>query len=81
MDGPVSVTDFAAALDALILRDAPPELEDSDITIAILARRANVGMAKAKNMITKWVTEGKLEYIGKRREARGHLVDAWRLKG
>ena len=80
MDDLVTVTDLQAALDALLMQDAPPYLADDDITIMRLAHRAGCCSAKAKSMITKWVTEGKLEYIGKRREERGHSLDAWRLK-
>ena len=80
MANPVTVSELEKALDNLLMQDAPPYLADDDITIMRLAHRAGCGSAKAKNMITKWVTEGKLEYIGKRREARGHLVDAWRIK-
>jgi hypothetical protein len=79
MTNPVTVTDLQAALDALLMQDAPPMLEDTDITVMRVARHAKCGSAKAKSMITKWVTEGKLEYIGKRREERGHSLDAWRI--
>jgi hypothetical protein len=79
MDGPVTLDALNAALDSLLMQEAPPYLAEDDITIMRLSRRAGCGSAKAKSMITKWVTDGKLEYIGKRREERGHLVEAWRL--
>jgi hypothetical protein len=80
MDGPVTLDALNAALDSLLMQEAPPYLAEDDITIMRLSRRAGCGSAKAKTMLSKWVTEGKVEYIGKRREERGHLVEAWRLK-
>lgn len=81
MSNPVSTPELMKALDDLILSDAPPPLEVTDITIQRIVARANVGGARAQRMIDKWVEEGKVEYIGERREPRGHRVKAWRLKG
>ena len=80
MDDLVTLDALSAALDSLLMQEAPPYLAEDDITIMRLARRAGCGSAKAKTMLKKWVTEGRVEYIGKRREERGHLVDAWRIK-
>ncbi len=73
--------DHYALLDHLIAAEAPPDLAPDDITLKMLAARAKCGPDKARRMLDKWVSEGKAEYIGRRREARGHAVEAWRLKG
>ena len=80
MTNPVSLTDLEAALDALILEDIPPALEPTDITVMRLVARAKCSPVIAKRVLAEWVEAGKVEYLGKRREARGHKVDAWRLK-
>jgi hypothetical protein len=72
-------SDHYGLLDALIADEAPPELLPDDITLRSLAKRAKCGPTKARAMLEKWVSEGRAEYIGKRREVRGHAVDAWRL--
>lgn len=79
MTNPVSQSDLMKALDDLIMQEAPPPLEDGDITLQILAERAKCGTPKAKVLLKRWEADGKAEYIGKRREPRGHKVDAWRL--
>jgi hypothetical protein len=78
-DSPVNQSELLKALDDLIMAEAPPELLPDDITLRSLAKRAKCGPTKARTMLEKWVAEGKAEYIGKRREVRGHAVDAWRL--
>ncbi len=79
MTNPVSPSDLMKALDDLILRDAPPELAETDITVMSLAKRANIGAPKAKELLDQWVQSGEAEYIGERRGVRGHKVQAWRL--
>jgi hypothetical protein len=79
-DSPVTQSDLLKALDDLILQSAPPELAENDITVQGLANYARCGATKARNMLDQWVKEGKAEYIGMRREPRGHSVKAWRLK-
>jgi hypothetical protein len=79
MANPVSLSELDKALDALILDEAPPMLEDTDITIMRLVSRAKCSPPKAKRMLDEWTKAGKAEYLGKRREMRGHKVDAWRL--
>lgn len=81
---PVTPSDFAAALDALLLEEAPPYLDDNDLTIMRLVRRsrengAPVGPDRARTILDKWTAEGKAENIGYRRERNGHKVEAWRL--
>jgi hypothetical protein len=80
MTNPVPLSDLAAALDALIEQDAPPYLADDDVTVVRLADHAKCGHAKARKMLTDWQTAGKVEYIGMRREPRGHQVKAWKVK-
>jgi len=77
---PVVLSELEKALDDLLMQDAPPMLADDDITVMRLVRRAKCGSSKARRMLDEWVVAGKVEYIGKRRNARGHSVDAWRLK-
>jgi hypothetical protein len=73
---PVTPADFAAALDALILRDAPPSLEDSDITVARLKERAKCSHKTAEALIAKWL---EVVSVGQRRNG-SRTVEAWRLK-
>jgi hypothetical protein len=73
-------SDFYGLLDQLIAGESPPPLEADDITVMRLAERAKCGNHKAKSMVVKWAASGVVEYIGKRREPRGHAIDAWRLK-
>lgn len=80
MNNPVSLQELEKALDDLIMQDAPAALEEADITIMRLARRAKIGTVRARSMLEEWTKAGKVEYIGKRREERGHRVDAWKLK-
>lgn len=80
MANPITLTDLGKALDELIMQDAPPMLADDDITVMRLVSRAKVGVVRAKTMLKQWQDAGKVEYVGKRREERGHMVDAWRLK-
>lgn len=79
MMNPVSNTDLLKALDDLILQESPPELSEIDITVSRVKERAKCGDKKAETMIKKWVADGAMEYIGKRRGQRGHKIDAWRL--
>jgi hypothetical protein len=76
---PVSLSDLDKALDDLIMQDAPPPLEDTDITVMRLARRAKVGTVRATSMLESWAAAGKVESIGERRDARGHKVKAWKV--
>lgn len=76
---PVSQGDLLKALDALILQEMG-KLEEADITLERLRKRAKCGKLKAKAMIEKWMAEGKLRELGKMQDPRGgRLVDAWRL--
>ena len=78
-DNPVSLSELDAALDELLAQEVPPWLDLQDITIMRLQERAECGPKRARTIINKWVEGGKLEYLGKRRETKGHAVDAWRL--
>jgi hypothetical protein len=80
MGNPVTLSELEKALDDLLMQEAPPDLLETDITVMRLARRAKCGGAKAKKLLDEWTAAGKVEYIGKRREPRGHKLDAWRLK-
>ena len=80
MANPVTLSELEKALDALILEDIPPMLEDADITVMRLASRAKCSPKFAGDVLAQWAKDGKVEYLGKRREIRGHKVDAWRLK-
>ncbi len=77
---PVSQSDLLKALDALILQESET-LEEADITISRLVKRAKCGKQKAQSMIDKWLSEKKIEPLGKRREATkgGRMVEAWRV--
>jgi hypothetical protein len=79
-NSPVSLSELEKALDDLLMYDAPPYLADDDITVMRLVRHAKYGPNKARRMLNDWTEAGKVEYIGKRREPRGHMVDAWRVK-
>jgi hypothetical protein len=80
MTNPVSQSDLARALDDLILQEIPPPLADDEITTTRVADRAKCHHQQARRMIDKWVKEGKVEHVGKRKEPHGQKVDAWRLK-
>lgn len=80
MGNPVTLPELEKALDDLIMQDAPPMLEETDLTIALVASRAKCGNNKAERMLEKWVLEGKVEYLGERRREDGHKTRAWRLK-
>ena len=81
MSNPVSQSDLLTALDNLILAENNLILVDTDVTVARLMDRANWTEYRAKKIIDIWVKEGKLEYLGKRRElARGAMVKAWKIK-
>lgn len=76
---PVTQSELLTALDALILQEVQ-YLSEDDITVTRLAERAKWGRIRAKQVIDKWTKEGKLEYLGKRKENKmGKGVDAWRL--
>ena len=80
MANPITVSDLQKALDDLIMQDAPPVLEDTDLTVQRLAARAKCGSIKAKRLLLEWTDAGKAEHLGKRRNSQGHSVEAWRLK-
>jgi hypothetical protein len=80
MGNPVSLSELEKALDTLIAEDAPPLLEDTDLTANRVADRAHCGFQKASRLLDKWTADGKAEYIGMRRQPNGHKVKAWRLK-
>jgi hypothetical protein len=80
MANPVNLSELNKALDDLIMQDAPPVLEDTDLTVQRLAARAKCGSVKAKRLLADWTEAGKVEYLGKRRNTQGHNVDGWRLK-
>jgi hypothetical protein len=71
-------SDYYGLLDALIAKEVALPLDAGDITVAGLQEHARCSWKKAKEMLLKWVREGKAEYIGKRQH-RGHAADAWRL--
>jgi hypothetical protein len=77
---PVPLSDLERALDNLLLADAPPYLADDDITVMRLVARAKCSPNKAKRLLGEWEAAGKVEYIGERREPRGHSVKAWKVK-
>ena len=68
-------------LDELIAADVMPQLEEDDLTIVRVQEKAGVGYNTAKRLLEKWTKEGKVVFIGKRRN-KAAVVDAWRiLKG
>jgi hypothetical protein len=79
-DSLVSQSELLRALDDLILQEVPPQLAPDDITIALVAERAQVNDQKAKRMIKRWQADGRVEYLGQRRGNHGQLTQAWRLK-
>jgi rubrerythrin len=79
MDNPVTLSALERALDDLIMQDAPPMLEDTDLTANRVAERAHCGFQKASRLLDKWTADGKAEYLGMRRQPNGHKVKAWRL--
>lgn len=81
MANSVTLSELEKALDALLLQDAPPMLDDDDLTVQRLAARAKCGSLKARRMLKEWTEAGRVEHIGKRREPHGHTVDAWKVKG
>lgn len=77
---PVSQSELLTALDALILQEKS-ELSEDDVTIQRLAKRSGWSPAKAKEVIERWVNEDKLEFAGKKRQAKtGRMIYAWKLK-
>ena len=80
MDNLVTLAELGKALDDLITQDAPPPLEETDITIRMVKERAGCGDVKAANLLNEWVRAGKVEYAGERRGPKGHAIKAWRLK-
>jgi hypothetical protein len=78
-NNPVSLSELDKALDELIMQEAPPALEDTDLTKQRVADRARCGFQQAGRMLEKWTAEGKAECIGMRRQTNGHKVKAWRL--
>jgi ribosomal protein L32 len=79
MGNPVTLSELEKALDLLIAEDAPPLLEDTDLTANRVAERARCGFQKASRLLDKWTADGKAEYLGMRRLVNGHKVKAWRL--
>lgn len=78
-----AVKDFQEfyGLDKLIEDEKKNDLQPEEFTINMVARQAKWNRARAETVIKEWVTNGKAEYVGKRREPeRGQKVDAWRLK-
>ena len=72
-------SDFYGLLDDLIAAEAPPPLLDTDLTIQRLTKWAKCSAGRARRMIEKWLEQGRVEAIGKRRVESGHAVEAWRL--
>lgn len=77
---PVSQSELIKALDNLILSEGA-YLEENDLTLLRLRQHTGWNYDKAKAMIKKWVTEGKLEPLGKRQKPGkgGRFIDAWRI--
>jgi hypothetical protein len=80
MGNPVSLSELEKALDNLIMETVSPPLDEGDITVNSLAKRARCHKQKAHEMLKEWTAAGKAEFLGKRRVPSGHRVDAWRLK-
>ena len=64
------------SLDDLIAETLPPALEDGDITIMILRDRLGCTYDTAARRLQEWIEQGKVEFIGKRVSAAGHVVNA-----
>jgi len=77
---PVSSFELSKALDALILQEIIPNLELSDITAPRVSEKAKCHHQRAMSMIKRWESEGRIEYIGVRRDENGHKSKAWRMK-
>jgi hypothetical protein len=80
MTNPVALSDLAAALDALILEDAPPMVGKDEFTAMDLVRRYGWGERKARKTVKGWEQAGRIEPVGLRRVPSGHTVPAWRVK-
>jgi hypothetical protein len=76
---PVSLSELDKALDSLILQEAPPLLAADDVTIQRLAERAKCGYQKAGRMLEKWTADGRVTFVGQRRDDSGHKVKAWKV--
>jgi hypothetical protein len=74
--------DYYQLLDSLIAETVVPDLASGDITARIVMERRGCHHQQALTLIRHWEKNGKVEFIGKRREpTRGQTVNAWRLKG
>lgn len=75
VDDPVKAIDEWAAL---YERDIAPPLAEGEKSLAMIERETNVDNRTAKDLIAKWLADGKIVSVGKRRMPRGQTVEAWK---
>jgi hypothetical protein len=80
MANPVALSELERALDELLLQDTTPRLADGDFTVAMIAEHAGCSWGKARRIAARLETQGKLKPLGKRSDANGRLVLAWRIR-
>jgi len=57
----------------------PPMLKEGEKHTAMIAAELGVDHKTAGKMIRRWVKEGKIVPVGKRRIGRGADVEAWKV--
>jgi hypothetical protein len=73
---PVGVIDEWAAL---YQREIAPPLAEGEKSLAMIERETGVDNRTAKDLIVKWLADGFIISVGRRRTTRGITVDAWRI--
>jgi len=81
MANPVTQGELAKALDALILQEQKNDLQPDEITVTQLVKQSGWEEKRARRTLRRWVEEGIMEYVGRRRDqsANGQMVEAWKL--
>jgi len=64
---------------ALYQREIAPPLAEGEKSLAMIERETGVDNRTAKDLITKWLADGSIISVGKRRTTRGITVDAWKI--
>lgn len=71
-----SYAELEAAWHALYA-EIPPPLGDGEKTLPMIARENGMDAKTARRYIERWIKEGKMAPVGKRRTQRGVVADAY----
>ena len=64
---------------ALYQREIAPPLADGEKSLAMIERETGIDNRTAKDLLAKWLADGSVISVGRRRTTRGITVDAWKI--